>query len=165
MPALEHSRADWLVGLGVGHVTWSEDGPTLPPEPSSTDKDGDGAEIAIPRGQVDDTCPLTALNAWLERAEITTGPRCREVSRGLMVETTRLSTDAVCQKFSLTLPRKGSACPTVSPPEQPGIPLVPGWADAEDDSLTPRPRDGSIRRQAGSVDARHKAKSGREATK
>ena len=31
------------------------------------DGQGEGAEIAIiPRGRVDDTCPVTALKTWLE---------------------------------------------------------------------------------------------------
>jgi len=66
-------------------------------ERSKTDAQGEGAEIAIPRGQVGDTCPVTALKTWLELAESTAGPLFRKVNRGGVVERVRLSTDAVRQ--------------------------------------------------------------------
>jgi hypothetical protein len=34
-------------------------------ERSKTDPEGEGAEIAIPRGQSPETCPVTALQQWL----------------------------------------------------------------------------------------------------
>ena len=66
-------------------------------ERSKTDAQGEGAEIAIPRGHADDTCPIAALKSWLELAEITAGPLFRKVNRGGRVERTRLTTDAVRQ--------------------------------------------------------------------
>ena len=44
-------RRSELVGLNVEHVTWTEEGLKLLIERSKTDKQGEGAEIAIPRGQ------------------------------------------------------------------------------------------------------------------
>ncbi len=35
--------------------------------------EGEGAEIAIPRGRLDETCPIVALQRWLAAAEITEG--------------------------------------------------------------------------------------------
>jgi integrase len=90
-------RRSELVGLDVGHVTWTEEGLTLLLERSKTDRDGEGAEIVIPRGRADDTCPVAALRTWLEETEISAGPLFRKVNRGGVVETTRLSTDAVRQ--------------------------------------------------------------------
>ena len=66
-------------------------------ERSKTDAHGEGAEIAIPHGQADDTCPVTALKTWLELSEITTGPLFRKVNRVAWWNETRLSTDAVHQ--------------------------------------------------------------------
>jgi hypothetical protein len=43
---------------------------------------GQGAEIAIPRGHVHETCPVTALQQWLTAAELVAGPVFRKVSRG-----------------------------------------------------------------------------------
>jgi integrase len=90
-------RRSELVGLDFGHVTWTGEGFTLLIERSKTDKEGEGAEIAIPRGRSDETCPVVALQSWLAAAEITAGPLFRKVNRGGAVETARLSPDAVRQ--------------------------------------------------------------------
>jgi integrase len=90
-------RRSELVGLDVAHVTWTGDGLTLLIERSKTDQEAEGAEIAIPRGRSDETCPVAALQSWLAAAEITAGPLFRKVNRGGMVETARLSPDAVRQ--------------------------------------------------------------------
>ena len=85
---------------------------------SKTDSDGEGAEIAIPRGRSDETCPVTALQAWLVAAEITAGPVFRKVNRGGVVETARLSPDAVRQILSKRAARaglKGTLAEPVSP--------------------------------------------------
>ena len=63
-------------------MTWTKIGLKLLIERSKTDAEGEGAEIAIPRGASDETCPVTALKAWLELAEITAGPLFRKVNRG-----------------------------------------------------------------------------------
>jgi integrase len=90
-------RRSELVGLDVEHVTWIGNGLKLLIERSKTDAQGEGAEITIPRGRADDTCPITALKTWLELSEITTGPVFRKVNRGGVVERARLATDAVRQ--------------------------------------------------------------------
>ena len=54
-------RRSELVGLDVEHVTWTGDGLKLLIERSKTDTQGEGAEIAIPHGRADYTCPVTAL--------------------------------------------------------------------------------------------------------
>ena len=59
-------RRSELVGLDVEHVTWIKDGLKLLIEHSKTDTSGEGAEIVIPQGQADDTCPVIALRMWLE---------------------------------------------------------------------------------------------------
>ena len=90
-------RRSELVGLDVEHVTWTKDGLKLLIERSKTDTSGEGAEIAIPRGQADDTCPVMALRMWLESSKTLAGPLFRKVNRGGVVEGARLSTDAVRQ--------------------------------------------------------------------
>jgi integrase len=90
-------RRSELVGLDVEHVTWIGNGLKLLIERSKTDAQGEGAEITIPQGRADDTCPITALKTWLELSEITTGPVFRKVNRGGVVERARLATDAVRQ--------------------------------------------------------------------
>src|SRR5271166_1187392 len=91
---------------------------TAPIERSKTDTDGEGAEIALPRGRSDETCPVSALQAWLVVAEITAGPLFRKVNRGGVVETARLSPDAVRQillKRAARAGLKGTLAEPVSP--------------------------------------------------
>jgi integrase len=90
-------RRSELVGLDVAHVTWADLGLTLLIERSKTDMEGEGAEIAIPGGRSEATCPVGCLQAWLAAAEITAGPLFRKVNRGGTVESGRLSADAVRQ--------------------------------------------------------------------
>ena len=111
-------RRSELVGLDMEHVTWTTDGLTLRIERSKTDAEGKGAEISIPRGRSDETCPVTALQAWLTVAQITAGPLFRKVNRGGHVETARLSTDAVRQillKRAAEAGLKGTLAEPVSP--------------------------------------------------
>jgi integrase len=111
-------RRSELVGLDVEHVTWTADGLKLLIERSKTDAEGEGAEIASPRGRADDTCPVAALKEWLELSEITTGPLFRKVNRSGAVETSRLSADAVRQvlrKRAAQAGLKGTLAEPVTP--------------------------------------------------
>jgi integrase len=111
-------RRSELVGLDTEHVAWTDDGLKLLVERSKTDQQGEGAEIAIPRGRADDTCPVAALKAWLELSEIAAGPLFRKVNRGGVVETARLSADAVRQillKRAAKAGLKGTLAEPVSP--------------------------------------------------
>jgi integrase len=111
-------RRSELVALDVEHVTWMRNGLKLLIERSKTDPEGEGAEIAIPRGQADETCPVAALRTWLELSEISTGPLFRKVNRGGSVERNRLSTDAVRQillKRAVRAGLRGTLAEPVSP--------------------------------------------------
>ena len=59
-------RRSELVALDVEHVTWTRNGLKLLIQRSKTDAEGEGAEIAIPGGQANWTCPVAALETWLE---------------------------------------------------------------------------------------------------
>ena len=111
-------RRSELVALDVEHVTWTNAGMKLLIERSKTDAEGEGAEIAIPRGQSPETCPVTALQQWLTAAEISAGPLFRKVNRGGAVETARLVPDAVRQillKRAAKAGLKGTLAEPVSP--------------------------------------------------
>jgi hypothetical protein len=56
---------------------------------SKTDQEGEGQEIAIPRGYC--LCPVEAVLAWLAAAEITTGPIFRRVLKGGRISAAPLS--------------------------------------------------------------------------
>jgi site-specific recombinase XerC len=74
-------RRSELVGLDVGHVTWTAEGMRLLNVRSKTDKEGAGAEIGIAHGRSPATCPVAALKLWLERAKLLSGPVLRKVDR------------------------------------------------------------------------------------
>jgi integrase len=90
-------RRSELVGLDLPNLTWTKGGLKILIERSKTDAEGEGAEIAIPRGRSEETCPVAALQSWLAAAEITAGPLFRKVNRGGKVEATRLTPDGVRQ--------------------------------------------------------------------
>jgi integrase len=111
-------RRSELVALDVEHITWTRAGMKLLIERSKTDAEGEGAEIGIPRGQANDTCPITALKAWLGLSEIRAGPLFRKVNRGGVLERGRLSADAVRQillKRAAKAGLKGTLAEPVSP--------------------------------------------------
>jgi integrase len=111
-------RRSELVGLDLSHVTWTADGLKLLIERSKTDAEGAGAEIAIPCGRSEETCPVLALQAWLAASEITAGPLFRKVNRGGAVETGRLTPDGVRQillKRAAQAGVKGTLAEPVSP--------------------------------------------------
>ncbi len=90
-------RRSELVGLDIEHRTSTADGIRLLITRSKTDKEGAGAEIGIPYGQVPETCPVTALQRWRDHAKLTSGPMFRKVDRWGCVHTGRLDPDAVRQ--------------------------------------------------------------------
>jgi integrase len=92
--ALRRSEA---VGLDVEQVAWVSEGMRILITRSKTDKEGAGAEIGISEGRVPLTCPVAALKAWLEQAEIVSGPIFRKVDRWGAVHAGRLDPDAVRQ--------------------------------------------------------------------
>jgi integrase len=111
-------RRSELVGLDVEHLTWTASGLKLLIERSKTDASGEGAEIAIPRGRSEETCPVASLKSWLKAAEITAGPLYRKVNRGGKVEAARLTPDGVRQillKRAYQAGIKGTLAEPISP--------------------------------------------------
>jgi integrase len=64
---------------------------------SKTDTTGQGAELGIPRGGKPETCPVRALEAWLEASGCRFGPVFRKVNRWGDIEPAALHPDAVRQ--------------------------------------------------------------------
>src|SRR5208337_850958 len=111
-------RRSELVALDVEHITWTRAGMKLLIGRSKSDAEGEGAEIAIPRGQSPETCPMTALQQWLTAAEISAGALFRKMNRGGAVEAARLVPDAVRQillKRAAKAGLKGTLAEPVSP--------------------------------------------------
>jgi integrase len=114
-------RRSELVALDLEHVTWTRKGMKLLIERSKTDAEGQGAEIAIPRGQSQETCPVTALQQWLTVAGIATGPLFRKVSRGGAVGASRLVPDAVRQVLLKRAARAGLKSTSAEPVSPHGL--------------------------------------------
>ena len=74
-------RRSELCGIEVEHLTWKPRSLELLLPRSKTDQDGEGARIGIPRGRNEETCPVRALHAWLQAADVQSGPVFRAVTR------------------------------------------------------------------------------------
>lgn len=84
-------RRSELVALDVEDLRFVPDGVVLTLRRSKTDQDGAGAEIAIPYGSGDRTCPVVTLQHWLASAGIESGPVFVSVNRASRPSGTRLS--------------------------------------------------------------------------
>ena len=67
------------------------------PAPRWLRRPGPGTELGIPRGAKPETCPVRALEAWLEVSGCRFGPVFRKVNRWGDVEPQALHPDAVRQ--------------------------------------------------------------------
>jgi integrase len=88
-------RRSELVSLDVADLEFSSAGLIVTLRKSKTDQKGAGRRIGIPYGSTEGTCPVRAVQAWLETARISDGPVFRPLDRFQRVQTTRLSDKAV----------------------------------------------------------------------
>lgn len=86
-------RRSELVALDVADLERVPDGIIVHVRRSKTDQDGQGQEIAVPRGGK--LKPCDALDAWLAAAKITAGPVFRPVNKGGRVLPDRLTDRSV----------------------------------------------------------------------
>ena len=73
------SRRSELVALEVADLAFEPDGLRIQIRHSKTDQEGQGHEIAIPRGET--LRPVVAVQAWLTAAKISDGPVFRAINR------------------------------------------------------------------------------------
>jgi integrase len=90
-------RRSELCAIKVEHITWKARSLELLIPRSKTDPDAEGARIGIPRGRSAATCPIRALQTWLERSGIVSGPVFRAVTRHGTTRANALSGEAVRQ--------------------------------------------------------------------
>ena len=88
-------RRSELVGIDLEHLRFTPSGLRLRLPRSKGDPDGEGIELGIPRGKRKETCPVRALETWLEHSATRYGPVFRKVDQWGNVEHTRLGADAV----------------------------------------------------------------------
>ena len=88
-------RRSELVSLNFGDLQLSEDGFVVTLRRSKTDQTGKGRKIGVPYGEHEETCPVRAMLAWMDAAEIERGPLFRKVNRHGHLEGERLTDRSV----------------------------------------------------------------------
>jgi site-specific recombinase XerD len=87
------ARRSELVALDFSDIEECPEGLRIKIRKSKTDQEGQGATIAVCRGQI--ACPVKALKEWMTAANITEGPVFLQVRKGGHVTDRRLSGEAV----------------------------------------------------------------------
>lgn len=88
-------RRSELVGLDRKDVEITSEGITVTVRRSKTDQEGRGRRVGIPYGSNPDTCPVRAMQAWLEASGIEAGPLFRSVNRHGQLQPGRLTDKVV----------------------------------------------------------------------
>ena len=88
-------RRSELVAIAREHVGFTAEGLRLLIPRSKGDAAGEGASIGIARGSRPETCPVRALEAWLQMSSCRYGPVFRKVDRWGTVESRALTPEAV----------------------------------------------------------------------
>src|SRR4051812_41374439 len=88
-------RRSELVAIAREHLSFTAEGLRLLLPRSKGDAAGEGASIGIARGSRPETCPVRALEAWLQMSDCRYGPVFRKVDRWGTVETRALTPEAV----------------------------------------------------------------------
>jgi integrase len=99
-------RRSEIVALDIGDLELGEEGFAVQILRSKTDQTGAGRKIGIPYGQDPLTCPVKAVLAWIEVAQLTSGPLFRGVNRWNRPLPTRLSDKViwrVVKKWAATI--------------------------------------------------------------
>ena len=105
-------RRSELVALDLADIAETEAGLRVIIRQSKTDQEGQGATIAIARG--DFACPVKALRAWLDAAGITAGPLFRPINKADRVAQARLTDRSVANIVKAYAERAGFDASTFS---------------------------------------------------
>lgn len=90
-------RRSELAGLDVEDLRFGREGATVSLRKSKTDQEGEGFKKWLPFGSHPDTCPIRAVEDWVEVAGITVGPLFRPVDRHGNVGEGRLTGHSVAR--------------------------------------------------------------------
>jgi len=116
-------RRSELASLMVDHVAEVSEGLIITIERSKTDQEGQGQEVAVPRGSR--ACPVVALRAWLDAAGIEDGPLFRRLRRGGHV-----TEDGISPRTIATVVKKYAALAGLDPDRFGGHSLRSGFASS-----------------------------------
>jgi len=106
-------RRSEIVALNVADIEYADRGITLHIRHSKTDQEQHGEMIAIPIAGDEALCPVQALSAWLEAAQITEGPVFRSFAlprgraRSEIVQAKRLTGQDVARTLQRALDTAG----------------------------------------------------------
>lgn len=84
-------RRSELVGIAVGDLAFTDEGLVVIIRRSKTDQTGEGRKVGIPFGTNPETCPVKAVQFWLDETRLDEGPLFRAVSRAGLVSSKQLS--------------------------------------------------------------------------
>jgi len=102
-------RRSELVGLDVTDLAIAEEGLVVVIRKSKTDQVGVGRKIGIPYGEHPETCPVRAVQAWIDDADIDEGPLFRSVNKHGDVSDRRLSDQVVADVVKRSLLAAGKS--------------------------------------------------------
>ena len=102
-------RRSELVSLDVTDLAFGDDGLVVVIRKSKMDQAKEGRKIGIPFGQRAETCPVRAIQAWLDEAAIAEGPVFRSVNKHGHVMERRLSDRAVAEVVKRSLIAAGKS--------------------------------------------------------
>lgn len=88
-------RRSELVSIDMTDVEFNTDGLVVTIRRSKGDQEGAGEKVGIPYGSTPATCPVRALQAWLDKSGITEGAVFRSVNRHGQLQPKGLSDKAV----------------------------------------------------------------------
>lgn len=88
-------RRSELSSLDLADITWREQGAVVRLRRSKTDQTGIGRDVPILAGRNPNTCPVTALQAWIQVRGESPGPLFTRVPKGGRVTLSRLSDRSV----------------------------------------------------------------------
>jgi site-specific recombinase XerD len=80
---------------GHGWIEFCDEGIRVRLARSKTDQQGEGRSVGVPFGVHPDTCPVSAVRAWLDHAGIVHGPLFRPVGRAGTIRLDRLTDRSV----------------------------------------------------------------------
>lgn len=102
-------RRSELVGLDVTDLAIAEEGLVVLIRKSKTDQVGVGRKIGIPFGEHAETCPVRAVQAWIEEGDIDEGALFRSVNKHGDVSDKRLSDQVVADVVKRSLRAAGKS--------------------------------------------------------
>ncbi len=118
-------RRSELVGLQVADVAFNPQGLVITLRRSKTDQQGEGTQRALPYGLSPVTCPVRALRAWLDAADLPRGPLWRPIDRHGNIRPAALTSHAVAR-----LVKRCAAAAGLNPADFSGHSLRAGLATA-----------------------------------